>query len=353
MSLNHKEYTLETFKLAIENASDHIIITDINGIILYANKAVEKITDYSNEEILGNKPSLWGGLMGKSYYKRLWRTIKIQKKTFIGEITNKRKNGELYEAEVRISPVLDKEGKIIYFVGIERDITRHKEIDRAKSEFVSLASHELKNPLTTINGYVEMLLEKGGSLKDKKRMVYLSEVKIATKKMIETVDLLLNVSKIELGVFQIKLEKINIKRCIKDVIKDNKLQINNKKLIVKEIYPKGNLFVKSDRKLLGIVFQNLISNAIKYTPSKGTVTIECSKEKKNGVLISVSDTGIGIPKNQQQKIFTRLFRATNVRNTEGVGLGLYTVKMIVGKLKGKIWFESSSYGTTFYVQLPV
>lgn len=353
MSLNHKEYDLETFKLAIENASDHIIITDSNGIILYANKAVEKITGYSNEEIIGNKPSLWGGLMGKSYYKRLWRTIKIQKKPFVGEITNKRKNGDLYEAEVRISPVLDKKSEVLYFVGIERDITKHKEIDRAKTEFVSLASHELKNPLTTVNAYVEILLKKGNRLTTQKRTNYLAEIKTATKKMIETVDLLLNVSKIELGFFSIKLGKVNIKKIIKDIIADNKYQIIKKKILIKEEYLKGNIMTKSDRKLLGVVFQNLISNAIKYTPSKGAVTIECSKEKKNEVLIAVSDTGIGIPKNQQQKIFTRLFRARNVKSTEGVGLGLYITKMIVDKLKGKIWFTSSPRGTTFYILLQI
>lgn len=352
MSLNHKEYNLETFKLAIENASDHIIITDNNGVILYANKAVEKITGYGNEEILGNKPSLWGGLMEKSFYKRLWRTIKVKKKPFIGEITNKRKNGEIYEAEIRISPVLDKERKIIYFVGIERDITKHKEIDRAKTEFVSLASHELRNPLTTINGYVEMLLKKGSRISDVKRDDYLTEVKAATKKMIETVDLLLNVSKIELGVFSVKLGKVNIKASIKNTIADNKYQINRKKISIKEKYKRGNLIIKSDQELLGIVLQNLISNAIKYTPSNGVITIECSRQQE-GVLVLVSDTGIGIPQDQQKKIFSRLFRARNVKSTEGVGLGLYTVKMIVSKVKGKIWFTSSPKGTTFYLQLPV
>lgn len=343
---------LEVLKLAIEYASDHIIITDSNGVILYANKAVEKITGYSSEEIIGNKPSLWGGLMNMRFYQKLWRTIKIKKKPFMGEITNKRKNGEIYEAEIHISPVLDKNGDILFFVGIEQDITKQKEIDRAKSEFVSLASHELRNPLTTVNGYVEMLIKKGSKISEAKRNDYLNEVKTATIRMMETINLLLDLSKIELGVFQIKITKVDLKKSIKDTINNNKYQINGKKTLIKEKYPKGRLAVKSDQKMLGVVFQNLISNAIKYTPSKGAITIECLKQK-DSILILVSDTGIGIPKDQQKKIFTRLFRAKNVRSTEGIGLGLYTVKMIVDKLKGKIWFTSSSKGTIFYLQLPV
>jgi PAS domain S-box-containing protein len=141
---------LEKFKLAVDNASDHIVITDPDGVILYANRAVEKITGYSHSEVIGNKPSLWGKQMPEEFYNNLWKTIKEEKTNFIGELNNRRKNGEIYVAEASISPILNSNNKVIFFVGIERDITLLKEISDAKTEFVSVASHQLRTPLTGI-----------------------------------------------------------------------------------------------------------------------------------------------------------------------------------------------------------
>lgn len=162
-SLNEKPtavlvHDLLKFKLAVENSSNHIIITDVDGKILYANKAAEAVTGYSKNEMIGQRPSLWGNQMGQEYYKNFWHVIKNEKKTFVGEVNNKRKNGEQYIAAVSISPVLDEKGVIKFFVGIERDITKEKEIDRAKTEFVSIAAHQLRTPLAIIRWYGEMLL---------------------------------------------------------------------------------------------------------------------------------------------------------------------------------------------------
>lgn len=122
--LEDKTTELDKFKLIVQNAGEHIIITDSRGIIIFANDAVEKITGYSNAEVIGQRPSLWGGQMPKEFYDQMWDTIKNKKQRFTGEIHNKRKNGELYIAEADIAPILDSNGEVEFFVGIERDVTK-------------------------------------------------------------------------------------------------------------------------------------------------------------------------------------------------------------------------------------
>lgn len=125
---------LKKFKLVIDNTSEHIIITDTEGIVIYANPAVESITGYSHEEVIGAKPSLWGQQMSKEFYEEMWHTIKKDKRTFSGEIINKRKNGDLYTAKSMISPILNDDGEIEFYVGVELDISKEKALELALIE---------------------------------------------------------------------------------------------------------------------------------------------------------------------------------------------------------------------------
>ncbi|MFA5022354.1 MAG: ATP-binding protein [Patescibacteria group bacterium] len=349
---------LEKFKMAVDNASDHIVITDQDGIILYANKSVERITGFSLKEIIGHKAGSkdnWGGLMDSKFYQNFWDTIKENRKVFIGELNNRRKNGQAYEAIASISPILGANGNVLFFVGIERDITKEKQIDKAKTEFVSLASHQLRTPLSAINWYAEMLLAGDAGKINKEQKKYLDEIYRGNQRMVELVNALLNVSRIDLGTFAIEPQPTDIIEVAKSVVNELKQQIKIKKLNLKEDYDKTLPIMKVDPKLIRIIFQNLLSNSVKYTPSKGQIDFIIQKEK-NSVLVKVKDNGYGITKSQQNKIFTKLFRADNVRekDTEGTGLGLYVVKAIVDQSKGKIWFESEEgKGTTFYVTLPL
>lgn len=349
---------LKKFQLAVEDASDHIVITDPEGVILYANKAVEGITGFSNKEVVGKKAGnkdLWGGLMDKEIYKKFWDTIKNKKETFTGEFKNKRKNGEEYYAAASVSPVLDDNGEVIFFVGIERDITREKEIDKAKTEFVSLASHQLRTPLSAINWYTEMLMAGDAGKITKTQKDYLEEVYNGSNRMVNLVNALLNVSRIDLGTFAVDPENIDLKKISDEIIKELSPKIKSKKMKIETKYDLKLKEIKADPKLVGIIFQNLISNAVKYTSDGGKVKVKIEIKKPN-VLISVLDDGFGIPKDQQSKIFNKLFRADNVREkeTDGTGLGLYIVKSIVEQSGGKIWFESKeNKGTKFYVELPL
>lgn len=346
---------LEKFKQAVDNTSDMIIITDVEGMVLYGNRAVEKITGYEVEEVIGKKAAvLWKTPMPQEFYKTMWHTIKVGKKPFNAQLRNRKKDGSEYDADVSIAPVIDAEGQVIFFVGIERDITKETEVDRAKTEFVSLASHQLRTPLSTINWYTEMLLDgDAGALSDEQRE-YLNEIYTGNQRMVSLVGALLNVSRLDLGTFSVDPEVLRLETVADSVVKELQNQIDERKIKFTKKYSKQLPEVMTDYNLTRIIFQNLLSNAIKYTSISGRVSLEIQVEDDNAI-ITVTDSGMGIPKNQQNKVFTKLFRADNVKaaDTEGTGLGLYIVKAIADYMGGKVWFESEeNKGATFYVRFP-
>jgi len=252
------------------------------------------------------------------------------------------------------SVILD--GKLIGAIEVFRDITRENEVDRAKSEFVSLASHQLRTPLATVNWYTEMLLagDAGKVTSDQKK--YLEKIYTGNKRMVELVNAFLNVSRIELGTFTIEPKLTDVIELVQSVVDEQKFQIDEKKITLFMVFEKNIPLIQVDQKLLRMVVQNLLSNAGQYTPEGGRIEVSLGLDDKRNVLLKISDTGYGIPKNQQDKIFTKLFRADNVRekDTEGTGLGLYIVKSIMEHSGGRVWFESAQdKGTTFFASLPL
>jgi len=342
------------FQEAVEAAAEHVFFTDPDGVILYANKATESITGYSRAEMLGKRPSLWGKQMSREFYQTLWKTIKEDKRTFHAEITNRRKNGQEYFADLLITPVLDEKGNLKFFVGVERDITKEKAIDRAKTEFVSLASHQLRTPLSAMNWYNEMLM--GGDLGalSAKQRDYLAEIYRGSKRMGELVDALLSVSRIELGTFALEAQEVDLCDIGKDVLRDLDQEIQAKKLSISCPGIENPMRFALDPRLARIILQNLLSNAVKYTPQGGQVALEMKVENET-LAIAVSDTGIGIPKEQQGHMYEKFFRGDNVRATDttGTGLGLYIVKSLLDTAGGTIRFESEEgKGSVFTVTVP-
>jgi PAS domain S-box-containing protein len=348
---------LKKFQLAVDEVSDHIVITDPEGIILYANKAVEKITGFKVKEIIGKKAGskeLWGGLMDRDVYRELWRMIRDEKKPFAGEIVNKRKDGEKYDAEIHVSPILDENGQIVFYVGIEIDISKTKELERAKTEFVSLASHQLKSPLTSISLSVDLLLRGiAGTLNDEQKK-YLKEIYADVHHTADLVGALLNLSRVEMGTFRVEPEIVNVPEMIEAVMDEILPQARAGRVEVDAEYGKDLKNVLLDKNILKVALQNLVSNAVKYARKNGYVKI-VAKADRGELIISVADNGIGIPVRDQEKIFTKFFRARNAvdKKTGGTGLGLSLSKALVEASGGKMWFESlENQGTVFYLSLP-
>ncbi len=346
----------ETFKFAVESAFNHIIITDLNGKIVFANKAASQMTGFSTAEMIGQTPRLWGGLMDKDFYKRLWDTIKNKQQVYVGEITNRHKDGTTYITKVKISPIILLSSERVGFIGTEEDITHEKEVDRMKTEFVTLASHQLRTPLTSINWNTEML-ESGsmGKLNPKQKEL-LSEVHHSSQHMAILVNNLLNISRIESG--RVKIDPVltdmreflcEIKTEIESRIHETHCQVTME--LPKEKFPE----IKIDKTLLRQVVLNLLDNAVSYSSAgrMGHVSLSLAI-KENSYEVYVKDDGIGIPAKSCEHIFEKFFRADNAREavSTGNGLGLYLVKQIMDSSGGGIAFTSSEKGTIFVITIP-
>lgn len=269
-----------------------------------------------------------------------------------------KKDGSVHWIKVRSKMSFAEDGTPLVMQGSYQDVTKETEIDQTKTEFVSLASHQLRTPLTAINWYTEMLLGGDAGAVNDEQKDYLTQVAMASKRMVELVSALLNVSRIEMGTFAMEPEATDLHNLLTSVLQEISHEIQKKSLeIVDESDELPKISV--DPKLMRIVYQNLLTNAVKYTPEKGKVTIKhrlITDEKIGEVVqLEVTDTGIGIPIDQQGKIFSKLFRAANAQlaDSQGTGLGLYIVKAIVEEAGGKIQFTSQeNHGTTFTIFLP-
>jgi signal transduction histidine kinase len=223
-----------------------------------------------------------------------------------------------------------------------------------KSEFISLASHQLRTPLSSIKTYSHMLLEGYmGDLTAPQRQS-LNTIIGASDRMNELINMLLNVTRVESGSVAITPRSYDMVRLCEDVCKEMALLAKDKEIKLTLRPTKNSASIRTDVLLTKEILINLVSNAIKYSENGGQVRLKVAG-RPDGVLFTVTDDGMGIPAYSQEHVFTKFFRAQNVvtKETSGTGLGLYLVKGLVELLGGKIWFKSVEHvGTTFYLWLP-
>lgn len=343
----------------LSSIGDGVVATDKDGVIIFFNQAAGEMLSWS-KEMMGKKLgaiSLLANEKGDHIPLEkhpLHLCLTKKKKIITSEYHFIRKDKVDLAVYISAKPII-LNNEIIGAIEVFRDITQEKEIDKIKSEFVFLASHQLRTPLSTINWYVEMLLSgDAGPINDSQKE-YLQEVYDGNHRMVEMVNDLLNVSRLDLGTLAVQLVPINFSELIDEVEKEGAGAIEDKKLKIEKNIPSTLPEIFSDIKMIRMLLQNLITNAIKYTPPNGQITITIEPSNKKEYRLIVADNGYGIPESAQKKIFTKLFRAENVMEKEitGTGLGLYMVKSIVEQLGGKIWFESKeNVGTKFFVSFP-
>lgn len=344
---------LRIFKTAVEQSGEMMILTDPEGIVLWANKAAEDVTGFSVKEAIGRKAGiLWGKLMDQEYYRQLWDTIKNKKQLFTSEIQNHRKNGEHFFSTINIYPLMDKGGVIQYYVATQRDITEQKEVDQMKTDFVTIVSHQMLTPLSSMRWNLEMLLAGDiGKLSAKQKEVVKSTEE-ANARMIKLISTLLNISRIESGRLIVEPEEIDLVTYFEDLARQCQSNVKGQKLLL--TMPKGPYKVVVDPMLLRQITNNFVNNASKYSPVDKPIEISVV-DQGDKYMIAVADHGIGIPLSEQRKIFGKFFRASNVskHETDGTGMGIYIGSMLVKLLGGTIGFESKEgVGSTFKVILP-
>ncbi len=347
------------FRSALEDLVSHGIITDTNGYIVFANRVAQQITGYTFEEMKGQTPRLWGGLMSKEFYGNMWKDL-LAGRIFRAELVNRRKSGELYYVIAYISPIFGPAGDVIGMIDTEEDITLRKmaeqeltEASRMESEFISIASHQLRTPMTAIKWVIERFLKK--EQVTPKGREYLNDIHTSVDSLTNLVDLLLNVSRIEDGGISITPQSMEVVGFLRSYFTECAPLCEKKNIHFVFNEPEGPITAVTDTTALRNIIQSIVSNAIEYTPQGGSVTVTLKKEKDT-FLLSVQDTGIGIPSEEQATIGKKFSRASNARlaKADGTGLGVFIAYEATKLLGGAIWFESEiGKGTTFYVRLPL
>lgn len=342
----------------IDSIGEGLVIVNEYGNITDVNQAATDILGYGKNELLEKwLPKTLPNVTEKgvevspvsSPVTLALETGKpVTKKTFY-----KSKNGVVIPIFLTVAPFLVQEkptGAVIVF----RDMTHEREIEQAKDEFVSLASHQLRTPLTAIRLFTELLTQKDTGPLNSKQIDYIDKISSSTIRMIKLVGDILNVSRIEMGRIKVEPQPADLVKLIGEKLEEVQPLAAAKAIKLEFIKP-ARLELAVDTVLMDQIVHNLLTNAIRYTQRQGgQVTVTLAANKKE-VSISVADNGIGIPAAVQDKIFTRFFRADNaiLAEGEGTGLGLYLLKLIAEVAGCKIWFESKQdQGTTFYVTIP-
>lgn len=349
-------------KSIIFNLSDGVIAYDPNFKILIFNRAAEEIFNLKSEKIINNyfspekaqETSL--KLLTQVIFPSLAPVVVRQSSPGIyPQIIDLSFDEPGIELRVSTDKIFDSHGQLLGFVKIIHDRTREVELLRSKTEFIGVASHQLRTPLTGLHWALESLNKQ--SLEDSSKDL-VDMALSASSKLLKTVNDLLDVSKIEEGKFGYKFENIDIIKFIEDIIesiKDFARQFGVKIYFQKP--EEQQIIVSIDSQKLSMVFSNLLDNAIKYNVQNGQIIISLEKTKEQPYIqISIKDTGVGIPPDQFDKLFTKFFRAENVEriSTEGTGLGLYIAKNIIKRHGGEIWVESElNRGSVFYFTLPL
>ena len=235
------------------------------------------------------------------------------------------------------------------------DMTHHKLVDTAKSEFVALATHQLRTPVAAIRWNVELLERSLREIVSEKQSMYLIKISRNVARMIALINDFLSVSKLETGTFATTLEPLKINEYLATVVDEYQQAITEKQIVLEQSYEPADVTLTTDARLFHIITSNLLSNAVKYVQSSGQIKFGYRVEDSN-VIITVADTGIGIPSEQLPRLFSKFFRASNAQlhRAEGTGLGLYIVKESVEILGGSVTVSSvENQGTTFVVTLPL
>ncbi|OGY64112.1 MAG: hypothetical protein A3I89_03970 [Candidatus Harrisonbacteria bacterium RIFCSPLOWO2_02_FULL_41_11] len=345
----------------IAGIDDGIIIYDENFQVLLFNPAAEKIFNVKKEALTSGKlspesvqnPNL--SVLAKVIFQSLAPLVVLQSPEGVyPQVADISFEEPRLQLRVLTDRILDENGQVTAFIKIVRDQTREVELLQSKSDFITVAAHQLRTPLSAVNWSLESLQKENlnGGQKE------LAETGLsAARNLSKIVEDLLNVSKIEGGKFGYNFQQLDIVKFLQSAVEQASVVAKDYKASVYLEPPKEpSIILEADLERLGLLMSNLLENAIKYNVENGKVTVSVERRTDAPFIqVNVADTGVGIPQEAMNKIFTKFFRAENVaeKETEGSGLGLYIAKNVVNRHGGQIWAESvEGRGAIFHFTLP-
>ena len=363
---------------AVEQSLAAVVITNIQGEVEYVNQTFVEFTGYKKDEIKGQKLNiLRSSETSEDFYEELWNTIK-NGNSWKGEFHNRHKSGMLYWESAVISPIFNEKNEVVNFVKVAQDITDRKLLEkelidardkanlatRAKSEFLANMSHEIRTPMNAILGFADLL---SYSLTDPKSIDYVESLKISGKNLLNLINDILDLSKVEAGMLKINKDFVSFRQLIREINQIFYLKATEKglklNLTIGEDFPE---FLYTDETRMRQILLNLVSNALKYT-EKGEVTLYANAtvprhpstddtiQEQLDITITVKDTGIGISESFQEVLFESFTQeeSHDRKKQSGTGLGLAITKNLVTLLGGKISVISQQgVGSTFTVYFP-
>lgn len=345
-----------SYQSIIEGSSDGIMVSDFDRHITMVNSGLERMIGYSREELLGNDCANFLGLADGSGlnlcdgYCPFLKDAKVRDSV---EASLIRKDRSHIWVEVGYGISRNDKGEPTGVVHTIRDISKHKEIDNLKDEFLGLVSHELRTPLTVIIGALNTVISEGKLLSLYEKNKLLKDAAEEAEKLSHLVGDLLELSRFQAQRFVLDSKHIDLSSVVKNVV--HELQRYTKKHRFVVDFPDDLPNVIADQVRFERIIYNLVDNAIKYSPKGGAIKVLAKKEE-NFLVIGVKDEGIGISKVDQEKIFKSFQRIEdpNLSNIQGAGLGLLVCRRLVEAHGGKIWLESEyGKGSTFYFTLPL
>ncbi len=336
----------------VNSIAEGLILVDSDNRVLHINPAAERLLDLSEDSINKDITEL---IQNDELIQIEQTPSKNEETNFVSEITLIRHNKKLVLRTIA-SPFLDENGQTLGTVYLFDDVTREKEIDQMKSDFISLVSHELRTPLTSIIGFVSFILDgKAGSINDRQRNS-LARVQRQSKRLAALINDLLDISRIESGRIQMEQEPISLLEIVTQRIDEIRPQADEKSIQMDLTAPESVPTILGDEARMGQVFTNLIGNAIKFTPNNGEVSIKVRVDG-NLLHVEVIDTGPGIPAEERQKVFDKFYQLSDIstRKQGGSGLGLSITKSIVEAHGGKLWIDDGNQGkgSNFQFVLPL
>ena len=342
----------------LEGIADGVMVADADDRVILFNAAAERIFDVRRSQAHGRRLDEMLGLYGSQALAwmeriRAWRESPESYRA--GDYLAERLTMEEKVVSIHLSPVISAAKEFLGTVAVFRDITSEVAADRAKTEFVSMVSHELRTPMTSIKGYVDLMLMGGPGALNEMQRHFLEVIRTNADRLTELVNDLLDISRIETGKIVLHREAIDVRAIIDEVVQAILPKVEEKGLTIEAIAPERLPRACGDPARVNQIITNLVGNAYKYTPTGGEITV-CAYVRQGKLHVAVRDTGIGISKEDQERIFERFYRADNpiVQAEAGTGLGLTITTSLIQMHGGEIFVESEpGQGSIFTFTLPL